>query len=99
MKAHIPAAARLMHREIKAIREYDASVQNEILMRYLKLCGVVLNRHFGFGHDRIAEFFGAVSTAAEEAEKDPIFWEHIDQVIIGELKLPFDRENYKEMDR
>lgn len=28
----------------------------------------------------------------QDIEEDPIFWEHLDHVVIDELKLEFDRE-------
>jgi hypothetical protein len=99
MKAHIPASARLTRREKQIVREYDSSIQNENFRRYVKLSIVALREQFGFGHDRAADFLGTISRLADEAGKDEIFWEHIDEVVIGELKLQFPREDYKSVDR
>lgn len=99
MKAHIPASARLTRRQKQIVREYDASVANENFQRFVKLSIVSLHEKFGFGHDRCADFLGEISKLAEEAEKDPIFWSHIDRVVLNELKMTFDRENYEEVDR
>ncbi len=99
MKAHIPAAARLTHRQKQIVREYDASITNENFRRYMKLSLIALREKFGFGHDRAANFLGAISSAAEDAERDEIFWKHVDDVVIDELKLPFDREDYEKVDR
>lgn len=99
MKAHIPAAARLTRREKQVICEYDKSVQNENFLRYVKLSIVALHEQFDFGHDRAADFLGTISRLADEAEKDEIFWEHVDKVVIEELKLQLPRENYKAVDR
>ncbi len=99
MKAHIPAAARLTRREKQIVREYDSSIQNENFLRYVKLSIVALHSAFGFGHDRAADFLGTISRLAEEAEKNEIFWKHVDDVVIDELGLPFDRENYEEADK
>jgi hypothetical protein len=99
MKAHIPAAARLTRREKQIVHEYDSSIQNENFLRYVKLSIVALHSAFGFGHDRAADFLGTISRLAEEAEKDEIFWKHVDDVVIDELGLPFDRENYEEVDK
>jgi hypothetical protein len=99
MKAHIPASMRLTKREKAIVKEYDDSIQNENFMRYVKLSIVALHEQFGFGHDRAADFLGTISRLAEEAEKDEIFWEHIDKIVIEELKLELQRENYKAVDR
>lgn len=99
MKAHIPAAARLTRREKQIVREYDSSIQNENFLRYVKLSIAALHEQFGFGHDRAADFLGTISRLAEEAEKDEVFWKHCDDVVIGELKLEFPRENYKAVDK
>ena len=99
MKAHISASMRLTKREKAIVKEYDDSIQNENFMRYVKLSIVALHEQFGFGHDRAADFLGTISRLAEEAEKDEIFWEHIDKIVIEELKLELQRENYKAVDR
>ena len=99
MKAHIPASERLSRREKQIVREYDSSVQNENFQRYMKLSIVALHEKFGFGHDRCADFLGEISRLAEEAGQDEIFWKHCDDVVLDELKMPFDRENYEEMDK
>lgn len=100
MKAHIPAAARMTRKQKEIVREYDAQVQNETFTRYLKLCGAVLHRYFGFGHDRVSEFLGKMSEEAAKAEKDEAYWKHVDDVMINELRFKdWTRENYKEVDR
>lgn len=100
MNCHIPAKSRLTCQQKKVVREYNEKVQGSVFTRYLKLCAVILHTKFGFGHDRIADFLGAMSKAACDAEKDEIFWKHIDDVMIDELKFKdWERENYKEVDR
>ena len=99
MKAHIPASKRLTRREKTTVKEYDDSVQNDNFMRYVKLSIVALHQRFGFGHDRTADFIGDMMRLADEAAKDEIFWEHIDKVVIEELKIQLPRENYKAVDR
>jgi len=96
MKAHI----NLPKAEKKAIEEYNDKVQNETFNRYVKLSAVILHEKFKFGHDRIADFLIAMSNIADKAQQDEIFWEHIDDVLIKELKFgDFERENYEEMDK
>lgn len=40
-----------------------------------------------------------LANLAGKAQKDETFWKHIDDVVVGELKQPFDRENYERMNR
>lgn len=69
------------------------------MRRWIKLVCVVLHEKFGFGHDRIADFLGAVTKCSEDQEHDEAFWFHIDAVIRDELKLDFEPEDYREVDR
>lgn len=100
MKAHIPASTRLTRKEKAVVREYDEQVRNEEYNRYLKICAVALHEKFGFGHDRIADFLGELTKLAGEAEKDEVFWKHVDDVVLDELKFTdWKRENYGKVDR
>lgn len=99
MKCHIPAGNRLSHRQKSIIREYDLSIQNENFRRYMKLAIAALHDKFGFGSRRAVEFLREISKLTQEADKDEVFWNHCDDVVIGELKLPFSREDYEEVDK
>ena len=99
MKAHIPATNRLTRQQKAVVREYDEQLRNEESNRYLKICAVALHEKFGFGHDRVSKFIDELGKLSGKAQKDEVFCKHIDDVVIGELKQPFDRENYERMDR
>lgn len=36
---------------------------------------------------------------SEQRDDDEIFWKHVDDVIIEELKIPFEREDYSSLDK
>ena len=99
MKAHIPAAKLLPRAAKQAIAEYNDELQAETFRHWLKLSAAILHTEFGFGHDRVATFLGKISSAAENEKQDEIFWQHIDRVVIDELKLDFEPENYSEVER
>jgi len=92
MKCHIPAKHIVSHKQAKVLNEYLDGQKAVTMRRFFKLMCVALNQKFGFGHDRLAELLGEISSLSAEAEHDEIFWNHIDRVI-GELKLPFDKED------
>nr|DAK78460.1 MAG TPA: hypothetical protein [Caudoviricetes sp.] len=99
MKAHIPAAKLLPRAAKQAIREYDEELQAETFRRWVKLTVAVLHNEFKFGHDRCATFLGKISELSGTEKKDEIFWSHIDQVVIDEIGLDFEQENYSEVER
>ena len=100
MKSHIPASKRLSHSARQAVAEYNDELQAETFRRWLKLTAAILHdKPFKFGHDRIAVFLSKINKLAETEQKDEIFWQHIDRVVIDELKLDFEPENYSEVER
>lgn len=92
MKARIPKTITLTK------KQWENQI-NEHLRRWIKLTCVVLNREFGLGHDRLAKFLGSISKMSGEKEQDEIYWKHVDDIVIKELKLSFDKENYKGLDK
>jgi len=99
MKSHIPASKRLSHSARQAVAEYNDELQAETFRRWVKLSAAILHTEFGFGHDRCATFLGKISELSGTDKKDEIFWQHIDRVVIDELKLDFEPENYNEVER
>ena len=100
MHCHISPSTRLTRKEKAIVREYNFSLENENFRRYIKLSIAVLHEKFGFGHDRVAEFLQAISEASSDAVQDEVFWRHVDDIIIKELKLTdWPRENYDRVDR
>lgn len=92
MKARIPKTITLTE------KQWGNQI-NEHLQRWIKLTCVVLNREFGLGHDRLVKFLGDVSAASAEKEHDEIYWKHVDDIVIKELGLPFEKENYEGLDK
>ena len=68
------------------------------MRRYFKIVCVVLHKH-GYGKNRLNQIIGEIGELAAQAENDEIFWEHIDKLLIDQMGINFDKENYKEMDR
>lgn len=91
MKARIPPIKRLnKHEKLKLAEVADKYVrarQGRIVHRVMKGFCYVLNREFGFGHDRLERLIDEVENLVNEHEVDELFWEHLDKVIIDELRL------------
>lgn len=66
--------------------------------RYYKLLAVSLNKKFGFGKKRIIEVFDYISEISKERDNDPVFWTHIDKIVIDQLDINLPKENYNELD-
>ena len=66
--------------------------------RYYKLLAVSLNQKFGFGKKRILEVFGYISELGKERDKDPVFWAHIDKIVIDQLGIDLKKEDYRDLD-
>ena len=70
----------------------------EMFRRYYKLVAVTLNKKFRFGKKRILEAFEYISELSRDRETDPVFWSHIDKIVIDQLGLDWQKENYNELD-
>ena len=95
MKARIPLDKRTRKLINEAADEATERVLRQkefkLINRVLKTCCYVLNRSFDFGKTRrLPYFLSAVFKTLDN--KDELFWEHLDRVVIDELGLPFDRE-------
>ena len=97
MKSRIPvysaaqkkAARKELEQEYLKIVERE---RNNMTRRIIKVILFVLHTEFGFGIGRCARAFNAFTKAFEESDKDEIFWEHIDRVIIDKLGIHFERD-------
>ena len=101
MKARLPALSN--NQRAKAIAEVEKMVKEEmtkqseqIIRKNMKLMCHVLNEFFGFGNHRLSKVISEIGKLSAEADKDEIFWEHIDRVDIDYLGLPFEREDEKQ---
>lgn len=95
MKARIPLTKeqkKIARQEIATI--LDREEQNRTRRMYKLIC-YALNRKFGFGAYRICQMIEEVGKLIQESEKDEIFWEHLDRVVIDEIGMNFERENHE----
>ena len=92
MNCHIPTKNAVSNEEARALNKYLDGQRIDTMRRFFKIMCVALNNEFGFGHDRLMELIVAISNISAEADKDEIYWHHVDKVVINELKLPFDKE-------
>lgn len=51
-----------------------------------------MHNEFGYGLTRISRLFNRFTEVLENSDKDEVYWEHIDRVVIDELELPFERD-------
>ena len=95
MKARIPNSAKLTKKQLQAAESYSRQVvktdQERLLRRYFKLMCYVLNRNFGFGSKRCLAVINGISRLSAEHDQDEIFWEHLDRVVVDEMKLDFEK--------
>ena len=69
------------------------------MRRWMKLLCTALHTRYGFGVERLNGVISEISRLSDEQKSDPVFWAHVDKLLIDQLKIPFDRENYDEVDR
>lgn len=66
--------------------------------RCYKLFVTVLHIKYGFGKQRIMDILKELNSVNMKRKNDQIFWKHIDDVIVDELKIDLPRENYEDLD-
>jgi hypothetical protein len=69
------------------------------MRRYFKIVFAMLHLDFGFGAERLNKALDGINRLSDEAKQDPIFWEHIDKLLIDEMKINFEREDYERIDK
>lgn len=92
MKARIPGSRALLKPDKKAVRDYVDQHQKDVTRRLLKLACVTLHMHFGFGHERLGKFLMQMNGLIG----DELLWWHVDQLLIDQIGLEFDREGEKD---
>lgn len=93
MKARIAIPARqkaAIQEEVR--RELDKQEQGRIRRQYKLMCAA-LHELYGFGAGRLGAVLNRLSSLSAEHDRDEIFWEHIDRVVIHELGIPFEEES------
>lgn len=101
MKARIPRISESEKKKIKSEikleidriwKEVEQKKENDITRRILKTLIYALNTEYGYGIKRISRLFNSFTKMLEESDKDEVYWEHIDRVVVDKLGLPFERD-------
>lgn len=101
MKARIPKISgndrKRMLSEVeievkKAWEKVEEEKTIDITRRVLKTIIYTLNTEYGYGIKRISRLFNSFTKMLEESNKDEVYWEHIDRVVVDKLGLPFERD-------
>ena len=100
MKSRVPISSRLNKKQIAEIQNMShnlaqetlQSEQRNLIRRWFKLICVALHNTYGFSTSRLAVVIQEIDKLSAQAEKDEIFWDHVDRVVIDELKMAFDKE-------
>lgn len=101
MKARIPRISgndrKRMLSEVevevrKKWEEVEQEKSTDITRRVLKTIIYVLNTDYGYGIKRVARLFNSFTEMLENSNKDEVYWEHIDRIVIDNLGLPFERD-------
>ena len=106
MNARVTAKQRLSLKEQRELDKYIFQKAMEIyntesmglMRRCYKTMAVALNEQFGFGKNRLMKLFENTSEVAKKRNKDEIFWKHVDDMVINQIGLPMERENYMELE-
>ena len=96
MRARIPvtcAQQRRIHDQmVLEYRKVADQEREDVTRRIIKTMIYCLNKEFGFGVGRCARAFNAFAEHLERSRDDEVFWEHIDRVVIDQMKIPFERD-------
>ena len=76
----------------KAWEKVEEEKTIDITRRVLKTIIYTLNTEYGYGIKRISRLFNSFTKMLEESNKDEVYWEHIDRVVVDKLGLPFERD-------
>jgi len=92
MKARIPMSSKQKHViQERVSQELDKQEKQRVRRMYKLMC-VALHELYGFGNGRLYAVIQQISTLSAEHERDEIFWEHVDKVVIKELGIAFEKE-------
>lgn len=99
MKARLPINNKLKQQVRQEVaREYEKQ-GNDAMRRVFKLFCVSLNKKYGFGKSRLLSVIQEVECLSIESQQDEVFWTHVDKVVVDQLGINFEKENYGLMDR
>lgn len=103
MKARIPKIKAKDKKQLKqeidilvtaALAEKEEKIHKDLTRRILKTFVYVMNTEFGYGRTRLERLLDAFTAQLEKSDTDEVFWEHIDRVVMDELKLDFGKRDY-----
>lgn len=106
MNVRLTAKQKLTCKEQKELDKYifdkateiykDESM--ELMRRCYKIMAVALNELYGFGKSRIMKLFDRAKDLAKERDTDEIYWKHVDDTLINQIGLEFEREDYQDLE-
>lgn len=99
MKARLPISNKLKSKVREEIAKEYEKQGNDATRRIFKLFCVSLNKKCGIGKKRLLSVLEEVDTLSIESKRDEVFWSHIDRIVIDQIGINFERENYSVMDR
>ncbi len=108
MKCNLSLSRRMSQKQKNELQKYieDESHKyiikenHDCIRRAYKLIAIHLNKKYGFGKQRITALFDACGVETlEDQKQDEVFWKHIDDIVINQLGITFERENYDVMDK
>ena len=107
MKVKLSPLINMSNRQQKEIQEYINNRVKQIcdedaeglIRRCYKTFAVALHTKYGFGKKRLLELMGELSDISKLRNTDEVFWKHIDDIIVNEIGLAFNREKYDELDK
>lgn len=103
MKARIPRISADQKKQMKqeidilvtaAIKEKEDALYKDLTRRILKTFVYVMHTDFGYGRTRLERLLEAFTIQLEKSDTDEVYWEHIDRVVMDELKLDFGKRDY-----
>ena len=99
MKARLPINNKMKNQVRQEVaKEYERQGQAQA-RRMFKLMCAVYNELYGHGKVRCMRAIARISELSDKHKDDEVFWTHIDRVVIDQMGLEFEREDYELMDR
>ena len=99
MRARLPINKKIKNKVKEEVAmEYERQGA-DATRRLFKLFCVSLNKKYGFGKIRISKVLQEVEELSLESKKDEAFWTHTDKVVIDQIGIDFEKENYEVIDR
>lgn len=99
VKARLPVSKEMLKRAKQFALDETERQQKDATRRLIKLTIVALRKVYGFGFKRALRFVRELYKLIDESASDEIFWYHTDKLIIDQLGLDFEREDYEEVDK